>query len=263
MKIGVLLKQTPATDSRIRIDDAGTGIVEDDIKWIISAYDEFALEQALELKDAKKAKEVIIFTLGGAGADQRIRDGLARGADRGVWLQDAAFQGSDSLGTARALAAAVQKEGVDLLLAGKQSVDDDASQVGAMVAELLGWPQVTYISNFELGDGSFRATRDAGQGTRQVIEAALPAVVTCDKSLNNPRYASLPGIMKARRKKIAKVKPADIGVDPSQVGEDAVVMDASNWGLPEERSAGRIIEGEPQEQVDELVRLLREEAKVL
>ena len=265
MKIGVLLKQTPATDSRIRIMADGTGIETGDINWIVSAYDEHGLEQAATIKGKDRKKEVILFTLGGKGfqGDRRIRDGLAKGGDRAVWLSDAAFEGSDSLGTARALAAAVKAEGVDILFAGKQAVDDDNAQVGAMVAELLGWPQVTIISKLELDGDTFRATRDAGQGQRQVVQGKLPAVFTADKALNTPRYAKLPDIMKARRKKIAQKKPADLGIDASQVGAAGRVVMESNWGPPPERPQGRILEGEPEAVVQELVKLLREEAKVI
>ncbi len=257
MKIGVLLKQVPDTETRIRIADDASGIVTDDIKWVINPYDEHALEEALKLKDARKAKEVVIFSLGGKGVDQRIREGLARGAERGVWIE--APENLDSLAIARALAAAVKAEGVDLLLAGKQAVDDDNSQVPAMVAEILGWPQVMMISELQIDDGGFKATRDVGKGVRQVVEGRLPAVISCDKSLNTPRYASLPGIMKARRKKIDNKNISALGVDTSS---DPLVSHG-NWGLPPERSKGQVIPGEPKEAVKELVRLLREEAKVL
>ena len=130
-----------------------------------------------------------------------------------------------------------------------------------MVAEILGWPQVMTISALEVDGGSFKATRDVGKGVRQVVKGALPAVISCDKSLNTPRYASLPGIMKARRKKIAKKTASALGLDAAEIGKPLVSAD--NWGLPPERPKGRILEGEPEEVVAELVRLLREEAKVL
>jgi len=258
VKIGVLLKQVPATDTRIRINDDATGIVTADVKWEINPYDEYALEAALRIKDKARRTEVIVICLGGKEADKRIRDGLARGADRGVWIDDAALLGAGSLGTAQALAAAAKAEGVDLLLAGKQAVDEDNAQVPAMVAEILGWAQVLVISELELSGDGFKATRDVGQGTKQVVQGSLPAVISCDKALNTPRYASLPGIMKARRKKIAKKNGGALGVEAA----GNMVLD-SNWGLPPERPAGRVLEGEPEDVVKELVRLLREEAKVL
>lgn len=265
MKVGVLLKQVPDTETRIRINATATGIATDGIKYVINPYDEFALEEALKLLDAKKATEVVLFCLGGgaAQADQRIRDGLARGANRGVWLNDAAFEGSDALGAARALSAAVKAEGIQLLLCGKQAVDDDSCAVPAMVAELLGWAGVMFISALEINGGAFKATRDAGKGLRQVVSGNLPAVMSCDKALNVPRYASLPGIMKARTKPIANKKPADLGLDASKVGKAAAVVTDANWGLPPERPKGRILQGEPDQVVKELVRVLRNEAKVL
>ncbi|MBN1336536.1 MAG: electron transfer flavoprotein subunit beta/FixA family protein [Deltaproteobacteria bacterium] len=264
MKTGVLFKEVPATDTRVRIDASGSGIVEDDVKWEVNPYDEFALEEALRLLDAKKATEVVIVCLGPAHAEQRIRDGLARGATRAVWLKDPAYLGGDSLATARALASAVRAEGIDLLLAGKVAVDDDNAQVPAMVAELLGWAQVTFAGKLEIDGTQFKATRDVGRGARAVVEGALPAVVTCDKGMNVPRYASLPGIMKARSKPIVAKAPADLGLDPATLGKAGSQVVDTNWTLPPARPAGRVLQGEtPEAVVKELVRLLREEAKVL
>jgi electron transfer flavoprotein beta subunit len=258
VKIGVLLKQVPATDTRIKINADGTGIEAGGVKLEINPYDEHALEAALQLKDKKIAKQVVIISIGGKGNDQRIRDGLARGADTGLWIEDPALEGADSLTVAKALAGAAKAEGVDLLIAGKQAVDNDNAQVPAMVAEILGWPQALVISELSVDGGAFQATRDIGGGLRQVVKGSLPAVLSADKALNTPRYASLPGIMKARRKPIAKKTAADFGV---AVGEP-LVADA-NWGLPPERPAGRVLEGEPADVVAELVNLLRNEAKVL
>jgi len=258
VKIGVLLKQVPATDTRIKINAGADGIESGGVKWEINPYDEHALEEALKLKDAKKAKEVVIISVGGKGNDQRIRDGLARGADRGVWVNDPALEGADSLTVARVLAAAAKAEGVELLLAGKQAVDGDNSQVPAMVAELLGWPGLLVISALEIDGGAFKATRDVGGGLRQVAQGQLPALMSADKALNTPRYASLPGIMKARRKPIAKKTAGDYGVQVA-----ASMVSDSSWGLPPERPAGRVLQGEPADVVAELVNLLRTEAKVL
>lgn len=255
MKVGVLLKQVPATDTKIRINADQTGIVLDDIKWELNPYDEHALEEALRIKDAKKDTEVIIFCLGSSDAKQRIIEGLARGADRAIWITDKSLQDRDSLITAKALAAAVKANPVDLLLGGKQAVDGDNAQVPAMIAEILGWPQALIVSALEIGNGTFKATRDAGGGVRHVVQGSLPAVVTCDKALNQPRYSSLPGMMKARKKPMDKVKA--LGIE----GEDVVVN--SNWSLPPERPAGRILSGDAQNVVKELVELLRNEAKVI
>ncbi|GDX80752.1 electron transfer flavoprotein subunit beta [Deltaproteobacteria bacterium] len=263
MKIGVCLKQVPATDTRIRVNADATAILTDDVKFEINPYDEYALEEALQLKAAGKATEVITFTLGGADADPRIRDGLARGADRAVRIDDPALAGSDALGVARALAAALKAEGVGLVLAGRQAVDGDGSAVPAMIAELLGCAQVSWVDKLTIEGESFTAQRAAGGGVREVVTGSLPAVVTTDKGLNTPRYATLPGIMKAKAKPIAVKKLADLALDASSVGAGAALVSFSNMGQPAARPAGRILKGDSASVVAELVSLLHNEAKVI
>jgi electron transfer flavoprotein beta subunit len=264
VKIGVCLKQVPASDTRIKVNADGSGIVTDEVKWEVNPYDEFALEAALLLKEAGKASEVVILTLGGADSEQRIKDGLARGADSAVRLDDPCFAGSDSLGVARVLAAATQKAEIGLVLCGKQAIDGDSSQVPAMIAEFLDWPQITDINSLELDGTTVRAHRAAGAGNKDVIEATLPVVLSCDKGLNTPRFASLRGIMMAKRKKIEVWGAADLGVDTSQVGAGAAMLVEQGLNLPPARPSGRMIEGgSVGDKVNELVRLLREEAKVL
>jgi electron transfer flavoprotein beta subunit len=263
MKVGVCVKQVPATDTRIRVNPAANGILVDDVKWEISPYDEFALEEGLRLKQGGKATEVILFSMGGADCEPRIRDGLARGADRAVRLDDPAFAGSDALGKATALAAALKGEGVGLVLCGRQAIDGDAGAVPAMIAELLGWPQATQVDKLVVDGGSFTAHRAAGGGLREVIKGALPAVVTCDKGLNEPRYATLPGIMAAKKKPIAVKSAADLGLQPGSVGADAALVVEDAMGLPAARPAGRVLQGDVAAVSAELVRLLREEAKVI
>lgn len=259
MKIGVCLKQVPATDTRIRIDGSGTGIVLADVKWEINPYDEFALEEALRLRDAGVGSEVIVLSVGGADADQRLRDALARGANRAVRLDDPSFANLDSLGIARVLAAAAKKEGVELLLCGKQAADDDNAQVPPMVAELLGWPQALVVDKLEIGGGRFKAWRVASGGVRDVIEGPLPAVISCTKGLNEPRYASLKGIMDAKRKPLTTANAAALGL--GDLG--GPVVRTTSWALPADRPKGRMLSGDNASVVRELVRLLREEAKVI
>lgn len=250
MKIGVLVKQVPDTESKIRVNADGSRIETGDIKWVMNPYDEYAVEEALKLKQ-KEGGEVIIFSLGPDRAQESIRTALAMGAERGVHIVE---EVAEPWVTANKLAEAVRKEEPEILFAGKQAVDDDAVQVPVLVAELLDWPHVSAISTFEHGGETVQANRVVAGGVTLVTETALPAVFTCDKALNEPRYASLPGIMKARRKPIAK--------------EDGGAVDAlltlSNYRLPADRPAGMVIDGETvEEKVGELVRLLREEAKVL
>ncbi len=264
MKIGVCIKQVPATDSRIRVQPDGSGIVTDDIKWVVNPYDEFALEAALQLKDAGHASSVVLLTVDGPSADARIREGLARGADSAIRLDDPAFAGSDALGIARILAAAVRKEGIDVVLCGRQAVDDDQAQVPAMLAELLGWPQVTVIEHLEYDGEAFTVHKAVGGGDKQVIRVGRPVVLSADKGLNTPRFANLKGIMMAKRKKIQVLGAADLGLGPDEVGADAARLEVLGLSEPPPRPPGRIIQGETvEERVRELVRLLREEAKVI
>lgn len=263
MKVGVCLKQVPATDTRIQINPQGTGILTDDVKWEINPYDEYALEEGIRLKQGGKATEVVLFTLGDAAAEARVRDGLARGADRAVRCDDPAFAGSDALGKARVLAAALQAEGVGLVLCGRQAIDGDQGSVPAMIAEILGWHQASTVDKLTLDGEGFTANRAAGGGAREVVAGRLPAVITCDKGLNEPRYATLPGIMAAKKKPIAVKDAAALGIDPGTVGAGAALVVESGMGLPAARPAGRILSGEPAQVAAELVRLLREEAKVI
>ncbi len=258
MKVGVFLKQVPDTDTRIKINGAGNGIETGDIKWVINPYDEYALEEAIKLKQAKVATEVIIISLGGKGAEANIRDGLARGADRAVRVDDAGAAGTDAVGKARILAAAAAAEGVELILTGRQAIDSDQSAVGPMVAEVLGWRQATWVDKLVIEGGSFTADRAAGGGVRERVRGKLPAVITCDKGLNTPRYATLPNIMAAKKKPIVEKAVASLGVN---VGAGAAAEGA--YSLPPARPAGRIIGGDPATAVKELVRLLRDEAKVI
>jgi electron transfer flavoprotein beta subunit len=264
VKIGVCLKQVPATDSRIQINGDASGIVTQDVKWEINPYDEFALEAALQLLDAGVASDVVIVTAGDKSCEQRIRDGLARGAKEAIRLEDAAFEGSDALGTARILAAALKSAGVDLVLCGKQAVDDDASQLPAMIAEILDCAQICVVDDLNVEGTKVTARRSMAGGTSHVVSAELPAVITCDKGLNTPRFSSLKGIMMAKRKKITVMGAGDIGLDPSTVGAGAALVKESSFSLPPARPSGRIIEGDSVEgKVKELVRLLRDEAKVI
>lgn len=263
MKIGVLLKQVPSTDTQVKIADASAGISTADIKWTINPYDEYAIEEALRLKEAGKATEVVLFTVGGNVVEPRIRDAIALGADRAIRLDDAAFVGSDCLGIARILAAAAKAEGVELIFAGKQAVDGDNAQVPQMVAELLDWGHISVVGKLEVGAGQVKAWRASGAGVQDVVEAATPVVITCDKGVNDPRYASLKGIMMAKRKPIAVQGAADLGIDPGTVGAGAALVTDGAWALPPARQGGRILDGDNASRVKELVRLLRDEAKVI
>jgi len=260
VKIGVCAKVTPDTDTRIRINAAGNGIDEAGVKWIVSPYDSFAIEEAVKTKESQGG-DVVIFSIGGANALKALRSGgLAVGGDSLTLIDDAGALAADPLATARILAAGAKAEGCELLFCGKQAADDDNGQVPAMIAELLGWEQVSMVTEFSTDGFIFSATRAIGGGIEEKVTGNLPVVITADKGLNTPRYAKLPQIMKAKKKPVNKVSPADLGLSADDM---APAVSLSNWGMPAERAKGRILEGDTQTVVAELIRVLRDEAKVL
>jgi electron transfer flavoprotein beta subunit len=258
LKIAVCVKQVPDTETRVRIAPDGKGIVESDVNWIVSPFDEFALEEALKIKEAKGG-EVVLVSVGPDRVQSALRNGLAMGADSAVHLKDAAFDGLDPLGTARVLAAAIKGLGADLVLAGQQGVGGDHSQVPGLLAELLDLPQVTMAVKIELGDGQARVEREI-EGAHEVWETSLPAVISAQKGLNEPRYASLKGIMAAKKKPIDVKDAAALGLDAAALAPRTTVAALE---LPPARQAVRMIEGDADTQVKELLRLLHEEAKVI
>jgi electron transfer flavoprotein beta subunit len=258
LKIAVCVKQVPDTETRVRIADGGKDIAPADVNWIVSPYDEFAIEEALKIKEAKGG-EVVLVSVGPDRVQSALRNGLAMGADSAVHLKDAAFDGLDPLGTARVLAAAVKALSPDLVLCGQQGVGGDHSQVPGLLAELLDLPQVTMAVKIELGEGTAKVEREI-EGAREVWETSLPAVISAQKGLNEPRYASLKGIMAAKKKTIEVKDAAAVGLDAAALAPRAVVTALE---LPPARQAVKMIEGDADTQVKELLRLLHEEAKVL
>lgn len=259
MKIGVLIKQVPDTETKIRVKADATGIETDGIKYVISPYDEYAVEEALKTKEKSAAGgEVVVIALGPARCVEAIRTALAMGVDRGIHIDDAGLA-LDSFVTARILANVCKNESFDVIFCGKQAIDDDAGQVAQAVAELLNLPQVMIVEKFELKADKKGAEvhRRVGGGTKEVYDVEFPAIFGCEKGLNIPRYASLPGIMKAKTKPLATLKAMDL------VEEAKPKTTWINYRLPPERKAGKILQGEPEQVVKELVKLLREEAKVL
>ena len=247
VKIIVCIKRVPDTESRIRV--AGNGIDPAGIKYIISPYDEFALETALRLKEAKGEGDVVVISVGDSSAQEQLRSALAMGADSAVLLKGEVTL--DGLATARALAAEIRDAGADLVLLGMKAADDDQQQVGPMLAELLDLPCVTVAGSVELEESAIICHREI-EGGVEVIEAPLPAVVTITKGKWDPRYPSLKGIMAAKKKPLEE--------KPAQLGESRIEL--RELSAPPERPAGRIV-GNGVEGVTELVRVLREEAKVL
>ncbi len=259
MKIIVCVKQVPDTETRVRIAPEGNAIVESDVNWIVSPYDEFAVEEALKIKEGKGG-EVVLVSAGPDRVQSALRSGLAMGADSAVHVKDPALDATDTLGTARALAAAIRKLApFDLVLTGQQGVGGDNSQIPGLLAELLDLPQVTMAVKVEIGDGRATVEREI-EGAHETWETSLPAVLSAQKGLNEPRYASLKGIMAAKKKTIEVMDRAALGLDDTALAPKVRIVGLE---LPPPRPAVRMIAGDADAQVKELLTLLHQEAKVI
>ncbi|MEW6337364.1 MAG: electron transfer flavoprotein subunit beta/FixA family protein [Acidobacteriota bacterium] len=262
MRICVLMAHVPDTASVIKVGAAGNRIDEGGIKWIVSPYDEYALEEAIKLKEVRGGS-VTVVTYGPKRAEAGLRECLARGADAAVHVEGGEAVFGDALAIAKVLAAAASKVGpFDIVFAGIKGVGDDAGLVGPMVAELLDLPHVSGVIKLEIGDAAVVAEREV-EGATEVYEAPLPCLITAHKGLNEPRYPSLKGIMAAKKVPIQGFKPADLGLD-----EAALAGAATRWlklELPPAKTGGTILKGEedPAGAARELARLLREQAKAI
>ncbi|MFH1018214.1 MAG: electron transfer flavoprotein subunit beta/FixA family protein [Pseudomonadota bacterium] len=262
MKIGVCIKQVPDTAAKIRAKEDGSGIVEEGIKYVISPYDEYAVEEALRTKEKFAGSEVVVLTVGPKRAQEALRSALAMGCDRAVHINSDGQGLMDSLAVARLLASQIQGEALELVFTGRNAADDDNSQVSQMLGEVLSWPHVAGVSKFELGqDGkNARAERDIEGGAREVWEVQLPAVIAATKGLNEPRYASLKGIMQSKSRPLKEIAVTAAGL---QAGELAPKVVWAGFRNPEERKVGRVFKDDPKKAAQEVVRLLRQEAKVI
>jgi electron transfer flavoprotein beta subunit len=245
----VCIKRTPDTEARVRVADGATAIDPSGVKYIVSPYDEFALEAALKTREAAGEGEGLVLTLGDATSAEQLRSALAMGADRAVLLRGETTM--DGLATAKALVAELQGASAPLILFGVKAADDDQQQVGPMVATLLGRPCVTAVADFKVQDGKLTCHREVEGGVEHV-EVELPAVLTITKGAFEPRYASLKGIMAAKKKPL----------EEKQAKAEASRLKVLALEAPPERPAGRIV-GEGPDAAAQLVRLLRDEAKVL
>ena len=264
MEIIACIKQVPDTETQIKIASDGKSIMTDDIKWVMNPYDEFGLEEALLIKE-KFGGTVTVVGLGPKRVTECIRTALAMGADKGILINDAALDGSDQLAVAKALAAAIKELDFDLVFTGQRGVDDDQGVVGPVLAELLGIPQISLAVNVEIAEDetSVNVNRPV-EGQNLVIESSLPALITAQKGLNVPRYATLPGIMKSKKKPLEEKALSDLTLDGKNLGETGRKLEIIEIISPPAREAGKMIEGEtPEEKAAELVMLLRNEAKVL
>jgi electron transfer flavoprotein beta subunit len=251
VKILVTAKRVPDPNSTIKVKPDGTGIVTDGLKYVVNPFDENAIEEALRIKEKVSGSEVVLVSIGDKTSQEQLRTGLAMGADRAILVL--AEGELDSLAVARILQKVVESENADLVLMGKQAIDDDSNAAGQMLAELLGWPQATFASKVEFGaDQKSAEVEREIDGGLETLGVPLPAVITADLRLNEPRYASLPGIMKARKKELKEIPLADLGVDA------APKLKIVKLEPPPARQGGRKVAT-----VQELVEVLHSEAKVI
>lgn len=259
MNILVMLKQVPDTETKIRIAGDKNGIEKNDIKWVINPYDEFAIEEALKTKEKLKEGTVTVVTAGPDRTVEALRTAVAMGADNAIHVKtEDGFV--DTFLVAKALAEVAKRENAVLVLTGKQAIDDDQAATFGYVAEFLNMPSTSVVVKMEIAADkkSVKVERDEEGGATHVIEMAIPCLVAVNKGINTPRYASLPGIMKAKKKEIKVFTLADLGVDAGQA-----TVKEGDYQLPAEKPPGKKLSGDAATQVKELVRLLREEAKVI
>jgi electron transfer flavoprotein beta subunit len=258
MRIFVCLKQVPDTETRIQIKSDKSGIEEAGIKWVINPYDEYAVEEALKIRDAKGGGQVTVVSVGPKSrVTDSLRTAMAMGADDGIVI-DTGTDYIDTFAAAKALSEAIKKEGAyDLVLTGKLAIDDNAASVPQIIAEMLAIPHVTVVSKITTA-GTILAEREVEGGAREIFEITGACVLAANKGLNTPRYASLPGIMKAKKKPLKELALADVGVSSAQLKTRL-----KDFQLPPEKPAVKMLAGDPASQAKELVRLLMEEAKVL
>jgi len=277
LKIAVCLKQVQARDAVLKINSAGTWVVSTDVSFVLNEPDIYALEEGLRLKE-KHGGEVLVASLGPARAQQALKEALAKGADRALHLDDPAFESLDAYGAAQALAKALAPEKPDLILTGLQSDDLGLAQTGVILAEFLGLPHSTIIMEIEVQDQSLLSTslreaesrserdrslkvkRELEGGWFQWLEMPLPALLTIQSGINKPRYATLPGIMKAKTKPLKKLTAADLGLAPADLSPRQKILKVY---VPVKKAQAEFFEGNPKEIAARLVDKLRNEARVL
>ena len=249
MKILVAVKRVIDYNVQIRVKEDNSGVVTDNVKMSTNPPDDNAIEEAVKIKESGKAKEIVAITIRDDKAQETVRKALAVGADRGIHVK--ADGVIEPLAVSKILKAVVEKENPDLVFMGKQAIDDDCNQTGQMLAALLNWPQATFASKIDVKNQSLQVTREVDEGL-ETIEVNVPAIVTCDLRLNEPRYASLPNIMKAKKKPLDQMSASDLGIDTKPRIEQIKVEE------PPKRKAGIKVSS-----VAELVNKLKNEAKVI
>jgi len=249
MKILVAVKRVIDYNVQVRVKEDGTGVVTDNVKMSTNPPDDNAIEEAVKIKESGKAKEIVAVTIGEEKSQETVRKALAVGVDRGILVKAGGI--IEPLAVSKILQKIVEKEKPDLVFMGKQAIDDDCNQTGQMLAALLNWPQATFVSKIEVKEKSLVVTREVDEGL-EIIEVNTPSIVTCDLRLNEPRYASLPNIMKAKKKPLEQINASDLGVDTKPRIEQTKVEE------PPKRKAGIKVAS-----VAELVQKLKNEAKVI
>lgn len=249
MKVLVAVKRVVDFNVKVRVKSDGTGVETANVKMSMNPFDEIAVEEAVRLKETGKATEVVVFTMGVTQAQEQLRTALAMGADRGIHVETDVT--TESLAVAKTLKAIVEKEQPSLVILGKQAIDDDANQTGQMLAALLNWPQGTFASKVDIAGDTLKVTREIDGGL-ETLSLKIPAIITTDLRLNEPRYASLPNIMKAKQKPIEVFKPQDLNVDVTPRLQTLSVKE------PAKRSGGIKVDS-----VDALIDKLRNEAKAI
>ncbi len=260
MKIAVCVKAVPDTEANIKVAGDQSNIDLNGIKFVTSPFDEFAIEEAIALKE-KQGGETTVISLGGAECTDVLRDSLARGIDTAIHVNDSDLVNLDPLTAAKVLAKVIKEGGFDLVLCGQQGVGGDNSQLPSILAELLDMPQATLVVKLEIADGKFKAEREI-EGAHEIVEGSLPAVISAQKGLNEPRYPSIKGVMAARKKTI-DVKNLDALGLKGSVGQDTRRAVIKKMMMPPERAQGKMIEGDADTQAKTLISLLKTEARVL
>ncbi len=256
MKILICIKQVPDMESRFKLNDAGTWYSDQDLAWRMNEYDEFAVEQAIQLREQSGDSEVVVLSVGSDRVKETMKKALAMGADRGVHIQDDASYEKDPFQIASAIAAYAGDQNFDVIFTGMQSQDRGSAQVGVLLAGLLGMPAATTIVGFDYDGGNATVRRELEGGLKSVVKVALPALFTCQLGLNTPRYPTLPNIMKAKRKELVSLPVADL------LKVEALTTTAATR-FPEKKGTGLILEGDVGELTEQLIAILKDKTTVL
>ena len=256
MKLLVCIKQVPDMESKFKANAAGNWYEETDLAWRMNEYDEYAVEQAVQLKEQLGDADLTVLCIGPERVKETVKKALAMGCDRGVHIVDAESHRKDPFAIATLIANYAKEQAFDLIFTGMQSQDRGSAQVGVLVAEMLGIPSLTTLVEFNFKDGTVNAKRELEGGSKALVSCRTPALVTCQLGLNTPRYPTLPNIMKAKKKELVSTPVADLApVSP--------LLETLRVAPPEKKGGGLILEGEPADLADQLIKILREKTTVL